>query len=63
MTRKPNSPRGAEYLNLEMDGKRGTPEAVAQVLRGVAETLEKSPSAYRYDFELTVDEHTEETDE
>ena len=54
--------RDDTYLEVDADGSEGTPEATAEVLRSVAETLEKSPDGRRYDFELTIEERSVEPD-
>jgi len=50
------------YLEVDADGSGGTPQATAEVLRSVAQTLEKSPDDRRYDFELVIDERVVDTD-
>jgi hypothetical protein len=47
---------GREWINVDANGTDGTGPALASVLRSIASTLEESPSGYRYDFEIVVDE-------
>lgn len=50
------------YLEVDADGSGGTPDAMAEILRSVAQTIEKSPDDRRYDFELVIDERSVNAD-
>lgn len=45
-----------EYLNVDAEAEIATPDATAEVLEAVAETLRNAPKGSRYDWSLTIDE-------
>lgn len=48
-----------EPLDVDMSASRGSGEAVALVLKNVADTMAAMPDGKRYDFELTINESEE----
>ena len=45
-----------EFLEVDIEGEYGTPQATSKLLESVADVLKHSPNECRYDVKLVLDE-------